>query len=88
MTELSGLLELIKPFGASALIFAIWYLYHKSVVEQYKTLVTENFKLLNGMIENALLQNVQIQELKDLITNNRWCPYMEYLKRKEGGIDD
>lgn len=34
----------------------------------------ENFKLLKEMIDLNLLQNEKLQDIKNSITNNNWCP--------------
>lgn len=82
MGDIAGLLESLKPYGSSALIFAIWYFYHKSITDQYRTIFSENFKLLHGMLENALLQNGLLQEIRDIAENNKWCPYVKKFMEK------
>lgn len=89
MAEIAGFLDSMKPYGNSALIFAIWYFYHKSITDQYKTIFSENFKLLHGMLENALLQNGLLQEIRDIAENNKWCPYArKFMNMDKGGDDD
>ncbi|MDD3236817.1 MAG: hypothetical protein PHV37_01810 [Candidatus Gastranaerophilales bacterium] len=83
MSEIQGLLELVKPWGAGALLFACFFLYHKSTTEHLKSIIDGNFKVLNGMLENNIYHTALLQEIKDLIVNNTWCPYAKHFLNKE-----
>ena len=84
MSEITGLIELVKPYGSPALVFGCWFLYHKSTTEQFNKMLTENFKLLERMIETNILNTALITEIKSLIINNQWCPYAkDFMKKGE-----
>lgn len=84
MNEFTGLLPVIKEIGFPALIFAIWYFYHKDATKQLTDIINQNFKLLSDMFETNLLQNAKLQVIESKIDNNSWCPiYRKYKKAGE-----
>lgn len=89
MNEFINFAELAKVFGFPALIFTMWYLYHKSsnaqlttIIEQQNKREEDNFTLLKDMIENNIIQNGLLSQIRELIINNQWCPYMKEFQRK------
>lgn len=91
MSDIAGLLDALKPYGASALIFAIWYVYHKATAGQLNKIIdnnvltqNKNFELLKDMIDTNILHNALLQRIESLILNNQWCPYArKFLKKGE-----
>lgn len=44
------------------------------IIDLQATREQENFKLLKEMIDLNLLQNEKLQDIKNSIANNNWCP--------------
>lgn len=44
MAESAFIAEILKTVGISALVFAIWLIYHKSTVKTFEQLITEQAK--------------------------------------------
>lgn len=81
MTELLSS-PFLKEFGTTALMFICFYLILKiteknleSLINQQKDFITETFGMLKSMIEVNLLNTSLLQEIKDKINTNQWCPY-------------
>lgn len=91
MTEFSALLKITEQIGFPALIFAIWYFYHKSSVKQFNEIIEQQkenskstFELLKDMIQTNILQTSLLQDIQAKITNNQWCPFVQgFLKGKD-----
>lgn len=89
MSDVSGLLEVMKLYGPSALFFAVWYLDRKATNEQWSKIIdqmvksqAENFELLKDMIQTNILQTALLQRIESLIVNNQWCPYIKRFLEK------
>lgn len=74
-------LDLIKQLGISALIFLIWYLYHRSQVQQWKQLMDaqqqreeRNFELLKDMLETVQYHTGMLARVETKIDTNQFCP--------------
>jgi hypothetical protein len=74
-------LDLIKQLGISALIFLIWYLYHRSQVQQWQRLMDaqqqreeRNFELLKDMLETVQYHTGMLARVETKIDTNQFCP--------------
>lgn len=94
MPELTTLTDWVKILGSSVLIFAVWYYYHKSVTQQFNTILEnqavreqETFQQMNKIIES---QDERAKEnfklLQDMVSTN--LLQNEKLQRIETKIDD
>jgi hypothetical protein len=84
VTESAIFLKLIESIGFPALIFGIWYLYHRSQVkaweEQIKAMnVREErvFSLLTGQLEALQCIVAQNARMESKIDSNQWCPLVK-----------
>lgn len=76
--QLDDLIE--KQSTREAMIFSQL----SSVVTQYSEQSAQNFDLLKGMIETNIYQTSIMQEIKDKINNNEFCPFVKsFLKGKD-----
>lgn len=97
MTELLST-PLLKELGTTALMFICFYLILKvteknlaSLIEQQKDFISHTFKMLEDMIQVNLLNTSLLQEIKDKINTNQWCPYARRLMHsnsKENNKDE
>lgn len=87
MAELQALHELTKQLGTPALIFAIWYFYHKSTSNQFKDVLEKNFKLLEGLIKTNNENTGLLIEIKSKIADKFYCPYTrQFIKQDNDGL--
>jgi len=87
MTEIAFLIEVLKAIGFPALIFVVWYLYHKSQVEIFRQLLKEqadreerNFSVLKELAETIQATTAILSRMEYKMDSNQWCPIS-----KEGG---
>lgn len=94
MTEAAFLIEVIKVIGFPAVIFAIWFIDHKSqekqqkdTVEAFNKIIDEqakreerNFNLLREMLETNNFHGSILSEIKEKINTNQWCPYLKNIQ--------
>lgn len=88
MNEWQAYLEIIKNIGFPAIIFIIWYIYHRSQVEFYKEVLKNqeerekrNFEILQEMTE-AMQRTVAIlSRMEYKIDSNSYCPISKELKK-------
>ena len=83
VTETALLLELIKNVGFPALIFAVWYLYHRSQVKAWESQMAavrereeRTFSLLTGQLEALQCIVAQNARMETKIDSNLYCPMM------------
>ena len=76
MHELTVLFDAVKAYGSSALIFVVWYLYHRSQVSTFKNIIDNNFQLLSGLLESIQYQSSQLAKISEQISANQYCPLM------------
>ena len=87
MTEFPFLLEAVKAIGFPALIFAIWYFYHKSEVkarEQFHKAESERFQQILAQMEARHTQTFEL--MKDAIKSVQH--HTMILARIENKIDN
>lgn len=78
--------NLIKEFGTAALMFGCFYLILQltaknleALINQQKDFINKTFEMLKSMIECNLMNTSLLQEIKDKIETNSWCPYSRKL---------
>ncbi len=92
MSEAAFLLDAIKAVGFPAVIFAIWYLYHKSQVRQQKETFESNQKETRNLVDKlfalteSCLETIQynanmMARLVEKVDGNQFCPV---IKNQEG----
>jgi len=81
VTETQLLMELVKNVGFPAVIFAIWYLYHRAQVKAWEAQMqtmndheTRMFNLLNGQLEALQCIVAQNARMETKIDGNMFCP--------------
>lgn len=81
MTESTLFVELSKNLGTPVLIFAIWYLYHKSQVKAFENIMKQNFGILKDLLETNQYHTALLSRIESKIDMNVWCPVikMNYL---------
>ncbi len=85
MSETALLIELVKNIGFPAVIFAIWYIYHKSQVKTFEDVINNNFKVLKDLLETNQYHAAILSRIESKIDTNLWCPI---LKRSLKTSDD
>jgi len=83
--------NLVKEFGTAALMFGCFYLILQltaknleQLINQQKDFINKTFEMLKSMIECNLMNTSLLQEIKDKIETNSWCPLArKYQNHKE-----
>ena len=91
MTELLSS-PFFKECGTTALMFICFYLILKiteknleALINQQKDFIAHTFNMLKDMIQVNLLNTSLLQEIKDKINTNQWCPYARKLMNNKEG---
>lgn len=77
MTETVLFLELIKNIGFPAVIFIIWYIYHKAQVKIFEDIVNNNFIVLKDLLETNQYHAALLSRIESKIDTNLWCPVLK-----------
>lgn len=93
MSEFTTLITTMTKEGViGAIVFAIWWLYHKAVTEQFKEILAQmkereirHYELLKDSIETNKLIISTLQKINSSIDNNNWCPIAKEFH--EGGLN-
>jgi len=85
MSETALIIELTKSIGFPAVIFAIWYIYHKSQVKTFEDIVNNNFLVLKDLLETNQYHAALLSRIESKIDTNLWCPILkrEVMKSNE-----
>ena len=77
MSETAVFIELVKNIGFPAVIFAIWYIYHKSQVKTFEEIIRNNFAVLKDLLETNRQHTGILSRLENKIDVNLWCPFIK-----------
>ncbi len=77
MTETVLFLELIKNIGFPAVIFIIWYIYHKAQVKIFEDIINNNFIVLKDLLETNQYHAALLSRIESKIDTNLWCPILK-----------
>lgn len=75
--EVTQMTPLIESIGFPALIFIIWYLYHKAQVKTFEKIMEQNFNILKDLLETNHYQGVLLSRIESKVDNNLWCPILK-----------
>ena len=76
MSETALLIELVKNIGFPAVVFAIWYIYHKSQVKTFEEMMKRNFEVLKDLLETNQYHTAILSRIESKIDMNVWCPIL------------
>jgi len=82
MNETTLLVELTKNIGFPAVVFAIWYIYHKSQVKTFENIIQNNFQVLKDLLETNKNQANLLSRIENKIDANMWCPILKKAIKK------
>lgn len=77
MQETALIIELTKNIGFPAVIFAIWYIYHKSQVKIFENIIQNNFQVLKDLLETNQYHAALLSRIESKIDTNLWCPILK-----------
>ncbi|MDQ7799550.1 MAG: hypothetical protein RDU76_11525 [Candidatus Edwardsbacteria bacterium] len=88
MAESSFLLKLILNLGINALIFLIWFFYHRGQISLFTQMINgmqareqETMKVLKDQTETLQYLSGILGRMEQKIDSNQYCPMI----KKEGG---
>lgn len=76
MSETAFFIEIIKNIGFPAVVFAIWYIYHKSQVKTFEEIIRNNFAVLKDLLETNRQHTAILSRMENKIDANLWCPFI------------
>lgn len=76
MSETALMIELLKNIGFPAVVFAIWYIYHKSQVKTFEEIIRNNFAVLKDLLETNKEHASILTRIESKIDANLWCPFI------------
>ncbi|OGI31335.1 MAG: hypothetical protein A2287_02775 [Candidatus Melainabacteria bacterium RIFOXYA12_FULL_32_12] len=77
MSETVLFIELVKNIGFPAVIFAIWYIYHKSQAKIFEEVLKNNFSVLKDLLETNQQHTSLLTRIENKIDANLWCPFIK-----------
>nr|BDD46505.1 hypothetical protein 9 [bacterium] len=77
MSETAVFIELVKNIGFPAVVFAIWYIYHKSQVKTFEEIIRNNFAVLKDLLETNQQHTSLLSRIENKIDVNLWCPFIK-----------
>lgn len=77
MSETFVFIEVIKNIGFPAVVFAIWYIYHKSQVKTFEEIIRNNFAVLKDLLETNQQHTSLLSRIENKIDVNLWCPFIK-----------
>lgn len=77
MNEAVIFIELVKNIGFPAVVFAIWYIYHKSQVKTFQEIIRNNFAVLKDLLETNQKHTSVLTRIENKIDVNLWCPFIK-----------
>ena len=82
--DIDIMLDLTKSIGFPAVIFAIWYIYHKAQVKTFENMMNQNFSILKDLLETTQYNVALLSRIESKIDLNVWCPLLKKeLKKNE-----
>ncbi len=77
MSESIFIIELVKNVGFPAVIFAIWYIYHRSQAKIFEEVLKNNFSVLKDLLETNQEHTALLSRIENKIDANLWCPVIK-----------
>lgn len=75
--EINVLIKLFESIGFPAVIFVIWYIYHKAQVKTFENIISNNFQILKDMVETNQYSATVLSRIESKIDGNLWCPVLK-----------
>jgi hypothetical protein len=82
MNDFTFFIEIIKSIGFPALIFIVWFIYHKSQVEFFKQILKEqaereerNFQSIKDLTEALQVNIASLCRIEYKIDTGMQCPF-------------
>lgn len=77
MTDTNLIKMIIENIGFPAVIFAVWYIYHKAQVKTFEQMMNNNFKILKDLLETTQYNVAVLSRIESKIDLNVWCPVLK-----------
>jgi len=75
--EVNQFLPLIQNIGFPAVIFLVWYIYHKAQSKLFEDMMNQNFSILKDLLETNQYHAALLSRVESKIDNNLWCPILK-----------
>lgn len=75
--DINQFLPLVQNIGFPAVIFMIWYIYHKAQAKLFENIMNQNFSILKDLLETNQYHAALLSRIESKIDNNLWCPVLK-----------
>lgn len=75
--DINQFLPLVQNIGFPAVIFLIWYIYHKAQSKLFEDMMNQNFSILKDLLETNQYHAAILSRVESKIDNNLWCPILK-----------
>lgn len=75
--DISQFLPLVQNIGFPAVIFLVWYIYHKAQSKLFEDMMNQNFSILKDLLETNQYHAAILSRVESKIDNNLWCPILK-----------
>ena len=75
--EINQFLPLVQNIGFPAVIFLVWYIYHKAQSKLFENMMNQNFSILKDLLETNQYHAALLSRVESKIDNNLWCPILK-----------
>lgn len=75
--DINQFLPLVQNIGFPAVIFLVWYIYHKAQSKLFEDMMNQNFSILKDLLETNQYHAAILSRVESKIDNNLWCPILK-----------
>lgn len=75
--DINQFLPLVQNIGFPAVIFLVWYIYHKAQSKLFENMMNQNFSILKDLLETNQYHAALLSRVESKIDNNLWCPILK-----------
>jgi len=75
--DINEFLPLVQNIGFPAVIFLVWYIYHKAQSKLFEDMMNQNFSILKDLLETNQYHAAILSRVESKIDNNLWCPILK-----------
>lgn len=75
--DINQFLPLVQNIGFPAVIFLVWYIYHKAQSKLFENMMNQNFSILKDLLETNQYHAALLSRVESKIDNNLWCPVLK-----------
>ena len=75
--DINEFLLLVQNIWFPAVLFLVWYIYHKAQSKLFEDMMNQNFSILKDLLETNQYHAAILSRVESKIDNNLWCPILK-----------